>query len=465
MGITKTLGKVFLFVLVVVLGKALTCGATYVDPKNYGSPKGGICVTCHRETTPGIYNQWQESAMGQAGVNCYDCHRSEKGDPDALDHKELIHIVVTPKDCSRCHEKEAKEFSSSRHADAVAVLGSFDNFFGRAAWGGKDQWTGCVECHGSTLEVQKDGGLSAATWPNTGIGRINPDKSKGSCTACHPRHLFSLELARRPETCGRCHTGPSQPQIEIYTRSKHGAMFATYHDRMNMQRTLWRAGQDYYQAPTCATCHMSAIPPQMEVKTADERIRTALAPALESAVSKDRELLTALLPPTAPTTVDYGVTHDVSSRLSWKLSQEISNKRENWQEKRQLMQSICIQCHGEHFVKQQYAQFDNVVETYNKNFAIPATQMRLELRSKSNITQENFTNKLDLIYWKLWNEGGHSALSGAAMMAPVYLWTQGMQEVAERYYLEFIPEVKNVYGRNADSFLSQHGYISPTYKK
>ena len=24
-----------------------------------------------------------------------------------------------------------------------------------------------------------------ATWPNTGIGRINPDGSEGSCTACH----------------------------------------------------------------------------------------------------------------------------------------------------------------------------------------------------------------------------------------------------------------------------------------
>jgi hydroxylamine dehydrogenase len=279
-----------------VLGGVLTSGATYVDPKNYGSPKGTVCVTCHRETSPGIYHQWIESGHGQAGVNCYDCHRAEEGDVDAFEHKELISIVVTPKDCSRCHEKEYKEFSSSHHADAVSVLNSSDILFGRAVWGVTGQWTGCDLCHGSTLKVQEKGKLSPSTWPNTGIGRINPDKSKGSCTACHTRHLFSTEQARRPEACGRCHTGSSQPQIEVYTRSKHGVMYAAYRDKMNMQNPLWRAGQDYYQAPTCATCHMSAIPPQMEIKTADERIRAAL----ESVLSKDRELLTALLPPTEP---------------------------------------------------------------------------------------------------------------------------------------------------------------------
>lgn len=457
--------KIFLLLFVMLLGGALTCGASYVDPKDYGSPKGEVCVTCHRETSPGIYGQWKESGHGQAGVNCYDCHRAEKDDIDAFEHKELISIVVTPKDCSKCHEKEYKEFSSSHHADAVSVLNSSDIFFGRAAWGVAGQRTGCIPCHGSTLEVQKEGKLSPATWPNTGIGRINPDKSKGSCTACHTRHLFSREQARRPESCSRCHTGQSQPQIEVYTRSKHGIMYAAYHDKMNMEKPLWRAGQDYFQAPTCATCHMSAIPPQVEVKTADERIRSALEAALESVLSKDRELLTALLPPTEQTKIDYGATHDVSSRLSWKLSQEISTQRENWQENRQQMQGVCMQCHGEHFVMQHYVQFDGVVALYNKDFAVPATRMRLALIKNGELTKENFDDKLDLTYWKLWNDGGHGALSGAAMASPVYLWNNGMQEVAERYHIEFIPEFKKLYGRGADTFLRKNKYTTPIYKK
>jgi hydroxylamine dehydrogenase len=230
---------------------------------------------------------------------------------------------------------------------------------------------------------------------------------------------------------------------------------------MNMEKNLWRAGQDYFQAPTCATCHMSAIPPQMEIKTADERIRTAL----ESVLSKDRELLTALLPPSKKTKLDYGANHDVSSRLSWTLSPANSIKREQWQTNSQLMQSVCMQCHGEHFVDQHYVQFDDLVKTYNKNFAGPATRMRLGLIKHGDITKENFDDKLDLIYWKLWNDGGHGALNGAAMASPVYLWNNGLQKVAERYHMEFIPEVKSLYGRGADGFLRKKGYTIPTYKK
>lgn len=461
MEIIRIFGKAFWVLAIMISGWSLTCSASYVNPENYGSPKGEICITCHRETSPGIYNQWKEGAHGQAGVNCYDCHRAEAGDPDVFDHKELISIVVTPKDCSRCHDKEYREFTSSRHADAVSVLDSDNNFFGRASFGSQGQWTGCISCHGSKIKVAKEGKLSAGTWPNTGIGRINPDGSKGSCTACHTRHLFSIEQARRPESCGKCHTGPAQPQIEVYTRSKHGIMYAAYRNRMDMQKPLWRAGQEAYPAPTCATCHMSAIPPQMDIETADERIRTAL----ESILPEDRELVTALLPPTEPTEIDYGVSHDVGERLSWTLAPSISAKRENWEENRRLMQSVCLQCHGEYFVNQHYEQFDNLIKTYNENFAAPANRMLQELSKEKEITAVQFDDRLELIFWKMWSEGGHGARSGAAMAGPVYFWNQGMQEVSEQYYMEFIPEVKNILGPKAEKFLKDHGYVEPVYKK
>jgi len=35
------------------------------------------------------------------------------------------------------------------------------------------------------VKVRGDGTLDPATWPNSGIGRINPDGSKGSCSSCH----------------------------------------------------------------------------------------------------------------------------------------------------------------------------------------------------------------------------------------------------------------------------------------
>jgi hypothetical protein len=462
---TETYCKILLFSIGVLFLFTGHAGAYYVDPKEFGSPKGELCVICHREVTPGIYNQWIDSTMGQAGVNCYDCHKAEKDDPDAFEHKELIAIVVTPKDCSRCHEKEFKEYGSSHHADAVNTLNSFDNFFGRAIWGASADRTGCVACHGSTLKLQEEGKgkLEPSTWPNTGIGRINLDGSKGSCTACHPRHVFSLEQSRRPETCGRCHTGPENPHIEIYSGSKHGMVYNAYSDRMNMDKRRWRAGLDYFQGPTCASCHMGAVPPQMEVKDADQRLEEALRSVLSGADSKDFEAL--LPPPKKAKKIDYGSHHDVGRRLSWNLRLPVSEKQKDWEERRELMQSVCTQCHGENFVKQFYEQFDGLVVQYDTRVAAPATRIRKALMNKGELTKDNFDDKLDKIYWKLVYHEGRRARHGAAMMGPNYAWSQGMQEVSERFYLEFIPEVKRMMGRNADKFLRQNGYVEPESKK
>ena len=151
--------------------------------------------------------------------------------------------------------------------------------------------TGCQQCHGSKVALlSKDGGkitlddlkpdekgqptnldvvdriartqdgqprLHADTWPNTGIGRLNLDGSRGSCSACHSRHDFSPRRARQPENCGKCHLGPDHPQKEIYEESKHGVAFRDLKDHMNLNAKDWVLGKDYSQAPTCATCHMS----------------------------------------------------------------------------------------------------------------------------------------------------------------------------------------------------------------
>jgi hypothetical protein len=462
---TETLVKIVLAVMGLLFLITGQSGAYYVDPKKIGSPKGEVCIICHREVTPGIYNQWGASTMGQAGVNCYDCHQAEKGDPDAFEHKESIAIVVTPKDCARCHEKESKEYESSHHADAINAIKSFDNFLGRAIWGTDADQTGCMPCHGSVLKLQAGGKgkLEPATWPNTGIGRINLDGSKGSCTACHPRHVFSIEQARQPETCGRCHNGPENPHIEIYSGSKHGLTFRANRDKMNMDRTRWRAGQDYYQGPTCASCHMGAVPPQPVVKDADQRLEEALRSVLKGEDSKDFQAL--LPPPKDAKEINFGSTHDVGTRLSWNLRLPVSEKQKNWEANRQLMQTLCTQCHGVNFVQQFYTQFDGLVTRYNQTIAEPATRIRNDLMDKGELTKENHDEKLDQIYWKLVYHEGRRARHGAAMMGPNYAWNRGMQEVAERFYLEFVPEVKKIMGGKAERFMRERGYIEPEHEK
>ena len=66
----------------------------------------------------------------------------------------------------------------------------------------------CYQCHGTALEVKgkqtretDQGDMEfpvLSGWPNDGVGRFNPDGSKGSCGPCHPRHEFSITMARKP---------------------------------------------------------------------------------------------------------------------------------------------------------------------------------------------------------------------------------------------------------------------------
>jgi hypothetical protein len=81
------------------------------------------------------------------------------------------------------------------------------------------------------------------------------------------------------------------------------------------------------------------------------------------------------------------------------------------------------------------------------------------------LTKQNYDDRLDRIYWKLVHHEGRRARQGAAMMGPNYAWSQGMQEVAERFFLEFIPEVEEILGGKAEKFLRKRGYAPPDAKK
>ena len=127
-----------------------------------------------------------------------------------------------------------EEFERSHHASAAEFIGSLDNVLGEVVEGRLAAVNGCWQCHGSTLAFLKsaDGSvqksaigapvLDPSTWPNTGIGRLNPDGSSGACSACHSRHTFSKAMARQPEVCGKCHLGPDHPQAEIYEVTEKG---------------------------------------------------------------------------------------------------------------------------------------------------------------------------------------------------------------------------------------------------
>ena len=245
--------------VVVGVGAAALAFFVYVRSP-FISRQTGQCIECHekKDIHRAQIAEWSRSAHAEKGVGCFECHHADEGDRDAWNHEGfLISTIVSPLDCAACHKKEFEEFDRSHHAKAGEILGSLDNFLGEAVEGQGASMQGCQYCHGSIVKVDDKGKLDPNTWPNLGIGRLNPDGSKGTCSACHAKHAFSLKVARSPSTCGKCHMGPDHPQKEIYEESKHGIIFAADKDEMNLGNSRWILGVDYTQAPNCVTSDYS----------------------------------------------------------------------------------------------------------------------------------------------------------------------------------------------------------------
>ncbi len=360
------------------------------------------CVRCHTKKTPGVVASWRTSGHAAAGVGCYECHGAQAADPDAQKHfGATVSVIVSPKDCGQCHETETQQFLASHHAKGGEVLGSLDNFLGEVVEGVGASVSGCQQCHGSTVKVLDNGLLHPATWPNFGIGRINPDGTAGSCSACHSRHDFSVAQARAPETCGRCHMGPDHPQKEVYEESKHAIAYHSHEDEMNMDKSTWVVGVDYSAAPVCATCHVSATPNQPR-------------------------------------------THDIGQRLSWNIRAAVSFHTKDWEQKRKSMQEVCNNCHNPNYVKNFYKQFDAGVELYNNKFAKPAKDILGKLKKAGKVDATPFNEKIEWTYFYLWHHEGRRARNGLAMMGPDYVQWHGFYEIAERFYMEFVEEAEHL---------------------
>jgi hydroxylamine dehydrogenase len=390
--------KECLVALLIVLG----AGTSLLADKPQVSEAGKACLECHGGSTPGIVEQWKASAHAKKGVDCFSCHRANEKDPATFDHYgQKIGVIVTPNYCARCHATEVKQFEQSHHAAAANFIGSLDNMLGEIVEGGPAANNGCRQCHGSEVKYTGDGKFDPATWPNSGIGRINPDGSRGSCAACHGRHSFSSAVARMPENCGKCHLGPDHPQIEIYNESKHGIQYRAHIPQMNLESKSWVVGKDYSAAPTCATCHMSA--------TSNQR-----------------------------------VTHDVGERISFTLRPAISIKLENWERRRLNMMDVCSNCHATGWVDNFYKQYEGTVDLYNEKFGKPAKAIMDKLYAAKKLTPTPFDEKIEWTYYDLWHHAGRRARMGTAMMGADYTQWHGFFEVAKIFYTELVPEAEQL---------------------
>jgi hypothetical protein len=261
------------------------------------------CVVCHRKSTPGIVEQYGHSTMAGAEVSCQDCHQVKADYPGAVEH-EGTYVLASPSTamCEDCHQVEVAQYNASRHGlpsyvayagaqglseDLLAVYqaipeGSFNPDRSRNdiyhLEGPEITRFACEACHN--------------------IGKPAEDGSVGQCQKCHLRHEFSLEQARKPETCNACHIGPDHPQFEIFMESPHGISYATGGDRYNWEAEPGQLTVQDFPAPTCATCHLSGFG-------------------------------------------GTGTTHDVGERLTWYLFAPVSERRPAWQDNQVRMKTVC----------------------------------------------------------------------------------------------------------------------------
>jgi len=426
----KTFSLIFCFAMILVPSPGT--GQTVSGLPSVMSEATAQCIDCHSENTPNIYQQWGASKHFRGNVGCFECHEAQAGDKDAFEHNGfLISVIVSPKDCGRCHANEVAEFENSHHSKAGRILGSLDNTLAEVVEGNRNFKTpgfpggisaaavnGCWQCHGSEVKVLPGGKLDAATWPNTGMGRINPDGSEGSCSACHHRHEFSVAQARRPENCGKCHMGPDHPQIEIYEESKHGIEYHANESKMNLESAKWIVGEDYFAAPTCATCHMSA-------------------------------------------TTDMPVTHNVGLRIKWNnrpaISIQAHETDKKWglksaeitgDQRMQNMKNVCASCHNENFADNFYLQYEGLLDLYHEKFGKPGLELyglaTNVLKAVKGTAYAQFAQKIDYTWFELWHHEGRRARHAASMQGPDWTHWHGTYDLAKNWYGEYVPELQEV---------------------
>jgi hypothetical protein len=372
-------------------------------------------------------------------------------------------VIVSPNDCATCHTEEREQYSRNIMAHAYANLVDntlYQDFIKTVNnpyhytdhaldMGQTDMLTeyeSCLYCHGSKVTVngqavrETDYGEYTFPvlegWPNQGVGRVNPDGSLGACSACHTRHAFSIETARKPYTCSECHKGPDVPAFKVYEVSKHGNIFKTKADEFEFDTVPWTMGKDF-TVPTCAVCHASlVVSPENEV-------------ILERSHQYNDRLSWRLfgVPYAHPHPLDANLS-SVKNSLGLPIATELDGTpvaefvidQEQQQIRQAKMKTICLSCHSTGWVDSHFKRLDNTIQTTN-SITSQATQILSQiweegfakgLPQKSNI----FDEEVERMWVDIWLFYANSTRFASAMAGggDYGVFANGRYQATEQLY-------------------------------
>lgn len=458
------------------------------------------CLACHVTVTPTIVEDWKRSRHSRvtpaqglekpelnrrisalkvpeqlAGtvVGCAECHMINADDhKDVFLHNEKkTHLTVTPRDCSTCHPTEAEQFDKNLMAFAHinlaenkvygqmmhAVNGTVTFHGNRTAIqpaNAKTEAESCYSCHGTKLQVtgikkrDTDYGemefVEMSGYPNQGVGRLNPDGSEGSCSSCHSRHQFSIEMARKPYTCSQCHKGPDVPAYKVYEVSKHGNIYSSMNKEWNLDAVPWTAGKDF-TAPTCATCHIS------EVSDAEGNLISKRTHEMADRIPvRIFGLIYSHPHPISPNTslIKNSNGLQLPTTLDGQMASEFLISADEQKVRTQTMQSTCRACHSQGWVEGHWQKFPNTIQTTD---AMTMTATKIMARAWEEKLANN-DNMFDEAIEKQWTEQwlffANSARLASAMAGTDYgvfdngrhFMTKNIQEMMDR--MQFLRSVK-----------------------
>jgi hydroxylamine dehydrogenase len=211
--------------------------------------------------------QFESSAMGRPGtqnprvkfaarqITCAACHGTNHDDIMASKGR------VPETTCGACHQeiyKEAVLDAGHSYGPGPGGLGiNWERNIGVPHYKQmprKVMEMGCDACHAQA------GATDDKYWSEDQKQYIDTSSLpyRNGCIACHTRHSFHLEEARKPEACYTCHMGPDHPNYESYMSSKHGSIYVARGKNWDWSQPMAQARWD---TPTCAYCHMLYVAP------------------------------------------------------------------------------------------------------------------------------------------------------------------------------------------------------------